>query len=117
MARNRFPRGAGRVGLKLVVTGDGKHSTCNFDANLSGTENVTCGMQRDASSTDSEGMRVVKGLKLYILAEPESQKSFALGCSQVGLRATASVIGVSVGDDCFVYREPGIDIEIAGGAV
>jgi hypothetical protein len=74
------------------------------------------GVQADGRSPDAQALPVAQGLQLDT-AQAGAQHAFALRAAQVGRVAAACVVSVGVGDDGPVHRPPGVDVEIARGAV
>lgn len=87
-----------------------------LDPHLRRAKDVPGRVQRDAHSIEVDGLAVAHGANGGIGAEAmPHQRQRWLG-TQVGGRAGAQMVTMSVGDHGTVHGRPGIDMEAAGFA-
>src|SRR5262249_21324636 len=86
-------------------------------ADLRRSEYVPGRMERDSDAADVDRLAVFDRLDGCLVSDPQPQERFASTRSQVGARARVCMIGMRVSNDRAVYRLPGINVEISGGAV
>jgi hypothetical protein len=117
VAAHRLERGAGRVGLDLVVAADDPHLAAVLEAHLGRAEHVAGRMQRHAHAVHVERLAVGQRAQRDAGAEPRAQHALGGRRGQVRAVPGARVVGVGVGDHRPRDRAPGIDVEVAGFAV
>ena len=117
MAGQRLEWRAGGVGRELIIAGDDPHFAGLLDAHLSGAEDVAGGVKRDTRIAECYGLAVIERLDGGVGAQARAEECLAGGSGEVGAGAGTCVVGVGMGHDGAVYGAPGVDVEIARGAV
>ena len=118
VAPHGFERRAGGIGGALVVSQPRpKLPSAILDSDLRRSQDVTCGMERDADAAERQRVAVRQGFDACLRPEPAFQEAPGRFGAQVGLAARPRVIAVDVRNQRAFGRSPGIHVEAAGRAV
>jgi hypothetical protein len=117
MAADGLEGGAGGVGLQLIIARDCPDFATMLQAHLRRPQDVAGGMERNTDSIERHGLAIGEGFNGGVVTEAGAEQALAGLRGQVLLRSGAGVIGMGVGDDGAVHGSPGVDVEVAGGAV
>ena len=116
VAPQDFERRAGGIGDALVVPSHDPDAVRIFDSDLRRSQDMTCGMERDAGAAKRQRFAVRHGFDARLGPEPALQEAPGRFGAQVGLASRPRVIAVDVGNQRAFGRTPGIDVEAAGRA-
>ena len=117
MAANRLPGFACRIRAKFVVSRDQDNVSSILKTNLSRAQNVPRRVKADFNAPHDKRFTVGQKLELSIGTHSQPQHMFTRLCCKVLLAAPASMIRVRMRNHSASDRKPGVDVEVAAGAI
>jgi len=117
VAADRFNTTAGGIVLRLIVARKDPDEPLVFDPHHAGSQDMAGGMQAHFDAMHVDRFTVLNALHLDVSTESMLEQADAIVGNEV-VRCTApGMVAVGVGDDGAIDRTPGVDVEIADGAV
>ena len=117
VAGDKFKGAAGGVGLAFKIASEDPDFAGVFETDLRGAEHVAGGMEGNADAVQIDGLAIFQRVDGCAFAHASAQDVEAVLGGEISLRAGAGVVGMGVGDDSSGHRAPGVDVEIADGAI
>ena len=112
----RLEGGRNAVALELVVARGDPCLAVQGHANLRRAEHVARRMKRKLDPVARQDLAIGRRLDRDV-AQPLAQDRRRVAMADINLRAEARVVGMRMGDDGARNRAPGIDVEVARGAI
>ena len=117
IALHRLERVAGWVGLELVVARHHPGHAAVRQSHLRRAEHVPRGMERHLDAIDGERVPVPKAVDRCRVSHAAAEHEHAGGRAEIAAAAGAGMVGMGMRDDRAGHPPPGVDVEIALGAV